>query len=214
MLCSARATSAAPRIFKPMCHEASRQVYADGAIYHNNPIQIADQERKLLWPHLADDQPDIILSIGTSYNPDSVRRINMQRTSTLRLGVLNQAKNLLKLAMDTISSTLDSQKTWETYMEVLNPPNHHRHRYVRLNPKLTEDPPPLDQVDQMIRLQGIVRQQTMNDERIKELAIQLIATSFYFEKIGQMQEASGGGYEIKGRSPNSPLFITTVCISC
>lgn len=35
---AARATSAAPRIFKPMSHEASKQAYVDGAIYHNNPI--------------------------------------------------------------------------------------------------------------------------------------------------------------------------------
>jgi hypothetical protein len=181
-----------------MCHEPSKQVYADGAIYHNNPIQIADQERKLLWPHLADDPPDIILSIGTSYNPDSTRRISMQRTSTLRLGVLNQAKALLRIAMDHIASTLDSEKTWDNYIEVLNPASHHRQRYVRLNPKLTEDPPALDEVDKMKHIQDIVRAQMMKDDRIRQVALQLIATSFYFEKAGQLEPLPNGGFEVKG----------------
>ena len=64
---AARATSAAPRIFKPFHHVPSKQVYVDGAIYQNNPIEIADKERKLLWPSLAKEYPDVIVSIGTSY---------------------------------------------------------------------------------------------------------------------------------------------------
>lgn len=194
----ARATSAAPRIFKPMCHEPSKQVYADGGIYHNNPIQIADQEWKLLWPHLANVPPDIVLSIGTSFNPDATRRTSMQRTSTLKLGALNHAKNLLKIAMDHIASSLDSEKTWENYLEILNPASPHRCRYVRLNPRLTEDPPPLDDVDRMLDIQGTVRASMLNDDRVRQVAMQLIATSFYFEKTGQQETLAEGGLEIKG----------------
>jgi hypothetical protein len=122
----------------------------------------------------------------------------MQRTSTLRLGMLNQAKALLKIAMDHIASTLDSEKTWDNYLEVLNPTSHHRQRYVRLNPKLTEDPPALDEVDKMIHIQGIVRSQMMNDDRIRQVALQLTATSFYFEKTGQLEPMPDGGFEVKG----------------
>ena len=101
--------------FKPMCHEPSKQVYADRGIYHNNPIQIAEQEWKLLWPHQANVPPDIVLSIGTSFNPDT-RRTSMQRTSTLKLGALNHAENLLKIAMDHIASSLDSEKLGRTIL--------------------------------------------------------------------------------------------------
>lgn len=64
---AARATSAAPRIFKPFHHVPSKQVYVDGAMYQNNPINIADKEQKLLWPSLAKDNPDLVVSIGTSW---------------------------------------------------------------------------------------------------------------------------------------------------
>ena len=62
---AARATSAAPTYFKPFWHEGSKQVYSDGGIYHNNPIFVADRERKLIWPTQEEEEPDIILSIGT-----------------------------------------------------------------------------------------------------------------------------------------------------
>ncbi|UPX14192.1 uncharacterized protein EKO05_0004682 [Ascochyta rabiei] len=45
---AARATSAAPRYFRPFVHEASKQVYMDGALYHKNPVRIADTEWKLI----------------------------------------------------------------------------------------------------------------------------------------------------------------------
>lgn len=150
-----------------MCHEPSKQVYADGGIYHNNPIMIADQERKLLGPQLADEHPDIVMSIGTSYNPDSARRIDMGRTSTLNLGALNQVKSLLGILMDHLALTLDSEKTWDSFMEILSPPSSLRHRYMRLNPKLPEDPPALDQVDKLSHLQGIARTVMMEDGKIK-----------------------------------------------
>lgn len=75
----------------------------------------------MLWPSLSDEHPDIILSIGRSFNPNSSRRKNQKRPSAPHLGVLNHAKQLIKIAIDHISSTLDSEKTWEEYIEVLNP---------------------------------------------------------------------------------------------
>lgn len=65
---AAAATSAAPSYFKPFAHEATKRTYLDGAIYHNNPVRLANRERRLLWPDVADREPDIFLSIGTSQN--------------------------------------------------------------------------------------------------------------------------------------------------
>jgi len=49
---AARATSAAPTFFKPMCIELPRPAisYVDGGIGHNNPSEIALEEAKRLWP--------------------------------------------------------------------------------------------------------------------------------------------------------------------
>lgn len=182
-----------------MCHEASKQVYTDGGIYHNNPISIADQERKLIWPQLANDPPDIILSIGTSYNSSSIPRKALQ-SPILRRGVINHAKQLLKIAMDHIASTLDSERVWHEYIEVLNPSSRDEHRYVRLNPDLPEDPPALDQVHMMRSLQDTVRKQMQKDNRIGDVALQLISTSFYFEKSGQIDALADGSFECLGKS--------------
>jgi hypothetical protein len=191
-----------------MSHEASKQVYADGAIHHNNPILVADQERKLLSPSLADTPPDIILSLGTSYNPDSVsiRRAKMSRTSTVSVGIISHAKSLLRIALDNLASTLDSEKTWENYLEVLSPSSQHRHRYVRLNPRLTTDPPSLDEVDKIEEIQHVVRQQMLKDPRIAQVAQHLVATSFYFEKTGQL-EAQSSGFICRGKPISVPKIL-------
>lgn len=65
---AAAATSAAPSFFKPFKHPRADRSYMDGALYHNNPIKIANNERRLLWPDVADSHPDVMLSIGTGQN--------------------------------------------------------------------------------------------------------------------------------------------------
>lgn len=65
---AAAATSAAPSFFKPFKHPQADRSYLDGALYFNNPSKVANNERKLLWPEVADNHPDIMLSIGTGQN--------------------------------------------------------------------------------------------------------------------------------------------------
>lgn len=42
----------------------------DGALYHNNPVRIADAEWKLIWSRSPVTHPDIMLSIGTGLAAD------------------------------------------------------------------------------------------------------------------------------------------------
>ena len=63
---AAAATSAAPSLFKPFRTASYPQkTYLDGALYHNNPASVANHERKFLWPDVAENPPDILLSLGT-----------------------------------------------------------------------------------------------------------------------------------------------------
>ena len=63
---AAAATSAAPSFFKPFVAENyPKKRYLDGALYYNNPASVANHERKFLWPDVADNSPDILLSLGT-----------------------------------------------------------------------------------------------------------------------------------------------------
>jgi len=77
---AAAATSASPGFFKPFEHNNTYRTYLDGALYHNNPVWLMNNESKLLWPDVADQDPDLFLSIGTSQHkadlqvgqPDSI----------------------------------------------------------------------------------------------------------------------------------------------
>ena len=63
---AANATSAAPTFFKPFVRTRyPSKTYLDGALYYNNPASVANNERKFLWPDVAENPPDILLSLGT-----------------------------------------------------------------------------------------------------------------------------------------------------
>lgn len=197
-------------MFKPYCHGPSKQVYTDGAIYHNNPIQIADKERKLIWPEMENDFPDIIVSVGTSYNPaarPSSDKALSPRYS--RLGVLSHGKSLMKIAIDHIASSLDSEKAWRSYMDVLHPLPNQKARFTRINPQLKENPPGLDEVDRLPYIKEIVREMSSTDVNIQNVALRLIASSFYFEKSQTVELAPDGSIHVKGLFPNWPL--STAC---
>lgn len=181
---SARATSAAPKIFKPFHHETTRQTYLDGAIYHNNPVIVADRERKLIWPSFKATQPDIFVSIGTAYypRPDYAIPTPIQKPHTPRLGVDTHFAGLLKIATDHIAASLNSQEVWRVYLGTINPSPEDTSRFVRLNPVLDEDPPKLDDVRAMRPLQEKVRSQLYRSQRYDKLAGRLLATLFYFKQ--------------------------------
>ena len=194
-------------MFKPFSHGPAKQVYTDGAIYHNNPIQIADKERKLIWPELENDSPDIIVSVGTSYNPAARSSAAERALSPLspRLGVFSHGKSLMKIATDHIASGLDSEKTWRSYMSVLHPAPTQKARYIRINPQLKENPPSLDEVDRLPYIQEVVREMSRTDANIQNVALRLIASSFYFEKFHPVELASDGSVHIKGLLPKEPF---------
>ena len=71
---AACATSAAPSYFKPFTSAKTNRVYLDGALYYNNPVEVADRERKLIWCDVADRHPDVLISLGTGQNASRVQR--------------------------------------------------------------------------------------------------------------------------------------------
>ena len=52
----------------------TKNIYFDGALYHNNPVEVASRERKLIWPDVADKHPDVMLSLGTGKNAVKIKR--------------------------------------------------------------------------------------------------------------------------------------------
>ena len=194
-----------------MSHGPSKQIYSDGAIYHSNPIQIADKERKLIWPDLEKAYPDIIVSVGTSLGP--LQDPADEKTPSPRLNVFSHGRLSYKSGIDQICAGYNSEKTWLSYMSVLQPASSQRYRFVRLNPQLEEEPPRMDEIDRMLYLQKIVQTKLSSDNNIQRVAHHLIASSFYFEKLQAVEVADDGSVKCKG-SFVLPSFLAYCADSC
>jgi predicted acylesterase/phospholipase RssA len=198
---AARATSAAPRIFKPFFHSNSGQSYQDGAIYYNNPVDIAMLEQRLIWPESQDRHPDILLSIGTGYNPATEPRDSRSTSKPSTWGVLSHMRGLAKIGIDHVHNSLNSERTWKIFMERYLPYDRFKDRYIRVNLTLDNDPPKLDDVQAMGKLRDMTRSRfTKEKDQIQTIADRLIASSFYFEPLPSPNaiENSDGSFTVKG----------------
>lgn len=177
---AARATFAAPLLFKPFVHKPTEKVFTDGAIYYNNPVEVADRECRLIWPENGKKPPDLLLSLGTGLNKDTHL---VATTRPSRTGVMNRVQHLVKLATDHIQSSLNSEDTWMTYMGDKDSASDLAKHYARLNPELDRDPPKLDELQSLRGLKETTRSyfETKHD-KIQQIADQLIASSFHFER--------------------------------
>lgn len=145
---------------------------------------------------MEDEFPDIVVSIGTAFGPKSSPAV--ERTTPLRRGVFSHGKALYKIAKNHVALSLDSEMAWENYMNVLQPLPIYRSRYVRLNPRLMEDPPALDEVSRMKYIQELTRERFRDDDRIRTVALKLIASSFYFEKSTPAESKEDHVFQCKG----------------
>lgn len=149
--------------------------------------------------------PDVVVSIGTTFYSKS--RPISEKVSAPRHGVWSHGKSLYKMAIDLKTSALDSEKTWETYMSILQPKSIDQPRYVRLNPKLDEEPPRMDEVHRMEDIKGVVRERWRCSQEIRKVAHQLIASSFYFEKSAPMESTADQIFRCKGEFLRTELLI-------
>ncbi|KAF7536915.1 hypothetical protein G7054_g4138 [Neopestalotiopsis clavispora] len=192
---AARATTAAPRYFKSFHHAPSRKTYIDGAIFHNNPVRLADSERKILWPDHS--FPDIFLSLGTGYSV-GVTRAESEHLAAARRGIFNHGRTLYKILRSNMDQTLNCERTWEDYFSTVasSLPRHiSTSRFIRINPEIGQVPA-LDEKDKMPQLRKKTNEAIRRDPRIEEVGRQLIATCFYFEL---MNKSESGQVTIHGK---------------
>jgi hypothetical protein len=187
----ARATSAAPRFFRAFDHKPTEKCYVDGAIYHNNPVNVAEQERKLIWPELQEAWPDIILSLGTASSP-GLRRTESDRTANQK-GIVSHGQVLLGLLKTHMATSLECEKIHQSFLAML-PRDVKQSRCRRINPELSGDVPGLDEVKKMPALQEKVRLMLRNDALVKEVALQLVATSFFYQYMDPIIERPSGDF--------------------
>lgn len=203
----ARATSAAPSFFKSFKSERNNRGYLDGALYHNNPVRVADLERRLIWPDTDTSPPDILLSIGTScnntirdaaqqnFNPPKQRTLipplessptvdGSRRRIVGREGV-PQPRKFINILRNRVENILDTELTWLTFMsEATRGDQDDKTRYHRVNPNIGEEPPKLDETKKLShlrqRMTHVMRDAAFQNQ-IGVIARRLVASSFYIE---------------------------------
>jgi hypothetical protein len=151
--------------------------YVDGAIFHNNPVRIANYESKLLWPDADQQPPDILLSIGTGqHGAETDQFLDTSGHDRRRLQIrkmLNQVKptprekrsmavpkafpqieSWLTIFKKRVESALDAEATWREFRkDVLVSFGTSSHaaaeRYIRVNPRTKNPIPKMDDKSQV-----------------------------------------------------------------
>ncbi|EON62430.1 hypothetical protein W97_01652 [Coniosporium apollinis CBS 100218] len=220
---AARATSAAPKYFKPFLCERTGNLYWDGALYHNNPVNVANHERKLLWPDTANSHPDIVLSIGSgskhylntteesrdrlrkSPSPSSTYPPHDVESNRVLVDWARKPKwtHLWTVLVNRVRDVLDSDRIWESFLlDVAEPQSLQRERYIRLNIDLGFDPPALDAVDQLDNVQTAARDQLYGaapyKSQIQQIAARLVASCFFFDKTAGSLSETDSGFQVSG----------------
>lgn len=156
-------------------------MYEDGGLYHNNPIFIADSERKQIWPELADSPPDILISIGTGYNSMKMTSPTVSKplANPPKRGLISHFQTFKRIAQDHVAVSLDSERTWKSWLQTLPNSLENAKRFTRLNVSCTGDPPLLDDIKSRPRLQQDVRDQYTLNRSVEDVAHRLVASSFY-----------------------------------
>jgi hypothetical protein len=207
----ARATSAAPTFFKPFIHSRTKEEYIDGALFHNNPIRVAVNESKLLWPETEGYHPDILLSIGTGqhdadtegfsesmqnedkhkprrYWPSREKTAKQSKRSGTGLKPFAEVQSLLTMFKKRAESVLDPELAWRNLHQEV--PHAAVDRYIRINPKTRERTPRMDDKSLIHILHNEIRDGLGRRDmpmRIANIARRLVASSFYFDKMGSRQ---------------------------
>lgn len=184
-------------------------------MYHNNPVQIAVDESKLLWPDAKDCPADILLSIGTGQHakdPDvfadapsyDSRRVHIrqmlhqvkptpkQKRSIMGLRALSEWESLLNIFKKRSESALDAELAWREFHKAV--PHTAIDRYIRVNPRTNNPTPKMDDKSQVENLQEEIRIRMDSAKMmaaVAEIAHRLIASSFYFDKPGPSRHSDG-----------------------
>jgi hypothetical protein len=174
---------------------------------HNNPVALANSERKRIWKSSSGNvRTDIILSIGTGVqylspqtNGNVLRDIPIKKKKAVKL-LPGSWKQKLITSYDVVMSTLSCEDAWTKFVNStngdFNPSILHR-----LNVQLESKPAKLDQVAKIRLLQDQVRsyfneKQSLKSKKpylfhksyssgrghVKAVAQRLTASLFYFEE--------------------------------
>lgn len=185
----------------------------DGAILHNNPVQIAIAEaRRLSLERGLNTKPDIVLSIGTGQPIDgqtsefeepmtASRNLSKEKMIMRHRKVLPFLHLLFTMVSYQVKLNIDCERRHDQVSREWQKDPELRDRLHRFNPDLGQEPPPLDavqSVDDIIRSTRGWLQEKDEKMRIHAMACKLVASSFYFERRGNASKVQGSSIKVSG----------------
>jgi hypothetical protein len=98
-----------------------------------------------------------------------------------------------------MATSIECERMWRNYLDQL-PRTIRSTRFIRINPELSDTVPNIDDVEKMEPLQEEVESWLDNQKQVKQVAMQLVATCFYFELLGSIINGKSEGYVAEGKS--------------
>ncbi|KAK3616763.1 hypothetical protein LTR22_026959 [Elasticomyces elasticus] len=173
--------------------------FQDGALRHNNPVNIALWEGSRIWAR--DTQRDVVLSLGTGTGPEVVSPQKTPVRTTFKDGFIPRLCR-------SFMTGLDGEMTWKHLLNHME--KDAEHRYFRLNVQLGDCEPRLDDITSMAKLSEDVIS-SKNDRQLTEIKFALLASSFFFELKRAPKFDASGFYicqgEIRIRGDHTKIFM-------
>ncbi|KAF2176910.1 FabD/lysophospholipase-like protein [Zopfia rhizophila CBS 207.26] len=187
---AALATCAAPIYFPPLLRHSTE--YWDGGISFNNPSMAAASEGEHIWPSTKQTVPDLLLSIGNGW---STVKMASPRKPT------NPIASKITALQKCLYQQMESEEVWDKSFG--NMQNLHPRQYVRLNPKVSDGLPQIDDLQALKNgsLENIASrylQEENTRRRITDVCRVLVATSFYFDITQRPYRNESGQFIIRG----------------
>lgn len=113
-------------------------------------------------------------------------------------------QHLWEVLVHRVQDILDSDRRWDAFMRDIDATSNTvtQRRYQRINVHLGRDPPELDAVNEVDRMRATTEQKLKHSSeyslKIREIAHQLIASCFFFEKSTSAAVACPLGFQVMG----------------
>lgn len=172
----------------------------DGAVLFNNPIEIAAEEaRRIAHAENLCEIPDIVISIGTGIqhddnDPEDDRLSRMPKV----IAKPSFIKILFTIVRNQIRLTLDAEKRWKTWHQNVGENSALCKLSYRLNPDLGVTPL-MDDVGSLLNLRQKTQSWAQKSGKIDRIACSLVASSFYFERVGDARKKQHSSIQVNGK---------------
>ena len=113
-----------------------------------------------------------------------------------------------------MKNVIDAEIAWKVFLEERTTESSRtiEARYIRINPDIGLVPE-LDDVDSLDSLPQLASKD-VSEEAIKNLALHLIASTFYFKKAVCSADETGGGYTCQGKDSDFMVFSLRLALCC